>query len=152
MTLNWQALSFDELSNRQLYAMLRLRSEVFVLEQDCVYQDLDDFDQDAVHVLGLDDAGAVACCARLLAPGLKYSGASIGRVVTSPTLRGTGQGRALLAKAVQVCEERYPNTEITLSAQQHLERFYAGFGFTTRSEPYLEDGIPHLKMTRESPR
>lgn len=147
--LRWRTLSFDALTTVQLYSLLRLRSEVFVVEQNCVYQDLDDYDQAASHTMAEDAAtGQVLCVARILAPGLKYPEASIGRVVTSPLLRRTGQGRELVAQAVEACTLRYPRYGITISAQQHLEDFYAAFDFVTMSEPYLEDNIPHIRMTR----
>ncbi len=148
MTLHWQTLSFHSLSNLQLYSMLRLRSEVFVVEQNCIYQDLDNYDQDAHHVIATNPEHEVVCCARIIAPGIKYKGASIGRIVTSPSLRATGQGKNLLAQAVSACESLHGACDISISAQQHLERFYNDFGFVTQSDPYLEDDIPHVCMTR----
>jgi len=148
MTLTWHTKSFDTLNNSELYSMLRLRSEVFVVEQDCVYLDLDNYDQNAHHLIALNSENEVLCCARIVAPGVKYAGASIGRIVTSPTLRGTGRGKALVREAIDACCTLYPEAAITISAQQHLEAFYAAFDFETTSSPYLEDGIPHIQMTR----
>ncbi len=148
MTLTWHTKSFDTLSNSELYSMLRLRSEVFVVEQDCVYLDLDNYDQNAHHLIALNAENKVLCCARIVAPGVKYAGASIGRIVTSPSLRGTGRGKALVREAIDACCILYPEAAITISAQQHLEAFYAAFDFETTSPPYLEDGIPHIQMTR----
>lgn len=149
-TLTWHTKSFGSLSNSELYSMLRLRSEVFVVEQDCVYLDLDNYDQKAHHLIALDAESEVLCCARIVAPGIKYAGASIGRIVTSPSLRGSGKGKALVREAINACCTLYPDAEITISAQQHLEAFYAAFEFKTASPPYLEDGIPHIQMTRDA--
>ena len=148
MTLNWHTKTFDTLSNAELYSMLRLRSEVFVFEQDCVYLDLDNYDQGAHHVIAANEEQEVVCCARILAPGVKYDGASIGRIVTSPSLRGSGQGKALVKFAINSCITLFPDREITISAQKHLDAFYSAFGFATTSSPYQEDGIPHVQMTR----
>lgn len=149
-TLIWRTLAFDALSNSQLYALLQLRSDVFVVEQDCVYQDLDGHDNHAHHVIAQAEGApdSILACARLIAPGIKYPEASIGRIVTARTLRGTGQGRVLVAKAIEACVQLFPGNDITISAQQHLEKFYAEFEFETRSAPYLEDDIPHIEMTR----
>ena len=148
ITLTWHTKTFDTLSNSELYSMLRLRSEVFVVEQDCVYLDLDNYYQNAHHLIALDAENEVLCCARIVAPGVKYAGASIGRIVTSPSLRGTGRGKALVREAIDACCKLYPKAAITISAQQHLEAFYAAFDFETTSSPYLEDDIPHIQMTR----
>lgn len=147
-SVDWQWFNFQELGVTRLYQLLQLRSEVFVVEQDCVYQDLDNRDQDALHLLGiLDDE--VHACVRLLPPGLAYEGyVAIGRVVTSQKLRGSGQGRPLMQQAIAKASEVYPNTPIKLSGQQHLERYYNSLGFQAVGEPYLEDGIPHLAMIR----
>ena len=146
-SLRWTCQTFPQLSADELYAILRLRAEVFVVEQDCVYQDVDNNDQQALHLLGRH-AAELACYARLLSPGLKYTGASIGRVVTAPAARGTGLGRELMVQALGQCEQRWPDAEVTISAQHHLAKFYASLGFETVSEPYMEDGIPHIAMTR----
>lgn len=139
--------AFGELSNIDLYGLLKLRAEVFVVEQDCVYLDLDDNDQQAWHVFGqLQDGGEIIACARLLAPGVKYDSASIGRIVTAKSVRREGFGQLLVAEAIAACRALWPGQAITISAQQYLEKFYQGFGFTTESEPYLEDDIPHIRM------
>ena len=147
--ITWACRSFDELSNSELYGILQLRAEVFVVEQDCVYQDVDGFDQVALHVMGQRDRGEgpeLVCYTRLLAPGVKYEGASIGRVVTHMSVRGGGIGKALMVKSIAYCRDRWPGVPVTISAQQHLERFYSELGFRTESEPYDEDGIPHIRM------
>ena len=156
MPLTWTLYTLDTMSPTLLYAMLRLRSEVFVVEQNCVYQDADGYDLKAHHLVGTAETRAgigtetahVAACARIIAPRVKYPEASLGRIVTSAGVRGTGEGRQLLREAIVACEALYPTAGITLSAQQHLERFYAGFGFVTRSAPYLEDDIPHVEMSK----
>ena len=152
MTLTWHTKPFDALSNSELYSMLRLRSKVFVVEQDCVYLDLDNIDQKAHHVIAINAEREVVCCARIVAPGVKYDGASIGRIVTSPSLRGSGQGKELVRAAIDACSALFSGKAITISAQQHLERFYEAFGFETTSTPYQEDGIPHIQMTRAAKR
>lgn len=143
--ISWSCCKFSELENHRLYQILRLRSEVFVVEQDCAYQDMDDCDQSALHVSGQLDEKLV-CYARLLPPGLKYDGSSIGRVITSLEVRGEGYGKQLITKCIGYCRQRWAGESITISAQHHLENFYSGFGFGTASEPYLEDGIPHIRM------
>ena len=147
LDIKWTCLPFAQLTPANLYAILRLRTEVFVIEQDCLYQDMDGFDQQALHLCGMIGE-RLACYARLFAPGVKYPGASIGRVVTAPDSRAAGIGRALMQQAMEQCQQRWPAAAITLSAQHHLEKFYHSFGFATVSEPYMEDGIPHIEMTR----
>ena len=146
--LLFTCLDFEQLSNTELYGLLRLRSAVFVVEQDCVFQDMDDLDAQALHLLGKVDKRIVAY-ARLLPRPLKYDGVSIGRVVTDETVRRFGYGRQLMAEAVMRCRQQWPDQPIIISAQQYLEKFYQGYGFRTVSEPYLEDGIKHLEMRLE---
>ncbi len=143
-TFSWK--TFAELSNTELYALLRLRSAVFVLEQNCAFLDLDDHDENALHLLMRDADGALIGYSRLLPPGEKYPEPSIGRVVVDGRVRSTGAGRRLMAESVRGAHARYPQLPNLIWAQAHLERFYASFGFVTESEPELEDGIPHLRM------
>ena len=143
--IQWQCLGFEQLSVTQLYALLRLRSEVFVMEQDCPYQDLDNNDQAALHLMGTLD-GELVSYARLLPPGVKYPQASIGRVITSQKVRGSGVGMLLMLQAIANCRETYADGGITISAQHHLEKFYASLGFEQVSKPYMEDNIPHIEM------
>lgn len=151
---NWCCKAWHEMGREELYALLRLRSEVFVVEQDCVYQDLDDKDQAGVH-LWLERTespahagGRILACTRLLPPGVSYEGeVSIGRVVTAPDIRRDGWGRKLMARSLDELRARWPGWGVHISAQQYLERFYADFGFETSGDPYLEDGIPHIGMT-----
>ena len=146
MTETYIWKTFDTLSNTELYALLKLRSEVFVVEQNCVFLDLDDHDQNALHLLMHDAAGALVGYTRLLPPGEKYAEPSIGRVVVSPTVRATGAGRRLMAESVRGARQHYPGLPKLIWAQHHLERFYSSFGFVTESEPELEDGILHVFM------
>jgi ElaA protein len=146
--MRWTTLPFAELSPFQLYDLLALRSAVFVVEQNCVFQDPDGLDSQAWHLLGHDEDGALAAYARLLPPGVKAPEAVIGRVITSAAARGSGQGRQLMSQAVAGCERLWPSQPITLHAQARLEGFYASFGFVTVSAPYIEDGIPHIEMRK----
>ena len=150
MTIRWECKPFDALSLTELYTALALRQRVFVVEQACPYLDSDGADLTAHHLLGFVDDALIAS-ARLLGPGTKYPNPSIGRVVTAPETRGQGHGKALMAKAVEEIERLYPGHPITIGAQAYLEEFYRGFGFHRDGGDYLEDGIPHLEMTRPSP-
>lgn len=146
--MHWTCVSFDELTVGQLYDLLQLRSEVFVVEQNCVFLDIDGLDRQTLHLLGTGEDGALRAYTRLIPPGVKAADALIGRVVTSPAARGGGTGRALMAESVARCGQLWPGHAITLHAQAHLERFYAGFGFAPVGEPYMEDGIPHIEMRK----
>ena len=148
MTLHWTTKPFDTLTLGELYALLQLRSEVFVVEQTCAFQDLDGQDQAAHHLLGYTAAGELAAYARLFGPGLSYAQASIGRVVTSPRHRRGGLGRELLTQAIAECAALYGAQPIKIGAQCYLQAFYESFGFVQQGEPYLEDGIPHMYMLR----
>lgn len=151
--MRWACLAFEELSVQQLYAVLALRSEVFVVEQNCVFLDIDGLDPQTWHLLGTGDDGALKAYARLLPPGMKSpTDAVIGRVVTSPAARSGGVGRGLMAQALLHCERLWPGHAITLHAQAHLERFYGSFGFSPVGEQYMEDGILHQEMRKETPR
>jgi ElaA protein len=147
----WQCSAFDELSNQALYAVLKARQRVFVVEQNCPFLDADDVDQHCLHLLGwkVQAAGnALAAYARLVPPGLKYQEPSIGRVITSPEFRRLGLGKELMRRAVGAMNDLYPGLSIRIGAQQYLEKFYSQFGFATVSPPYVEDGIPHVEMVR----
>jgi ElaA protein len=145
--MTWQERAFAELTVYELYAMLQLRSAVFVVEQACAFQDLDDKDQQARHLLGRAD-GPLLACARLFGPGEYYAEASIGRVVASPACRGTGVGKELMREAIAAVERRWGKGPIRIGAQAYLERFYGSFGFVRDGDNYIEDGIPHLYMVR----
>ena len=136
---------YRELSTDELYELLKLRAAVFVVEQNCPYQDCDDKDKSAVHLLGFEDDVLVGY-ARLLPEGVSYENyCSIGRVVTSPEARNKSYGKLLMKEAIRFCETHFP-FPIKISAQAYLEKFYQDLGFTTVSEPYLEDEIPHIGM------
>ncbi len=139
---------FSALTALELYNILQLRSAVFVVEQNCIYQDVDGFDLAAHHVYALV-AGQVVAYARLIAPGTKYPEASLGRVVSHGSVRGTGLGKQLMTAALRYCDELWPAAGVTISAQAYLEKFYQELGFDTLSTPYLEDDIPHIKMRRQ---
>ncbi len=148
MNLEWQLKSFDELSNGQLYDLLKLRSEVFVVEQNCVFLDMDDKDQESHHLLGYHH-GKLIAYTRLLPAGLSYDVPSIGRVVTSPAARRCGAGKVLMTESIRCCGILFGETPIRIGAQLYLKNFYESFGFHQVSEVYLEDGIEHIYMLRD---
>jgi ElaA protein len=143
--LKWQWCRLGELSAGQLYAVLAARVAIFVVEQNCAYQDLDGLDGDAEHLIAWSGA-EVAGYLRVLAPGTRFADPSIGRIITTKPFRGSGLGRELVAKGIERTRRRYPGRPVRISAQQYLEKFYGEFGFATVSEPYLEDNIPHVEM------
>lgn len=145
MNITWMLKAFDDLSPNELYALLRLRSEVFVVEQDCVFLDMDDKDQYCQHLLGWDGE-KLAAVVRIVPAGKSYEEASIGRVVTAPFARGTGMGRKLMEVAIHELYKLYGKVPIRIGAQQHLSKFYGSLGFEVASEPYDEDGIMHVEM------
>lgn len=146
MNTNWNLKRFYELTTQELYDILHLRSEVFVVEQDCVYQDLDYLDQNSLHLIGYFKDKLVGYV-RILPPKLKYkTAAAIGRVVTSPSVRGKGIGKELMKKAIIETQKLYPEMPIKISAQCYLDQFYKDLGFEVISEVYLEDGIDHQEM------
>jgi len=144
--LEWRLHAFDQLDLRQLYAVLAARIAVFVVEQDCPYQDLDGLDDLALHLVGWGDDGSVVAYARILPPGTRFEQPSIGRVLTSLAGRRSGLGRELMRRAIDVIGERHPGCPIRISAQCYLERFYCELGFAVDSAPYEEDGIAHVEM------
>ncbi|CAL1521636.1 GNAT family N-acetyltransferase [Chitinophaga sp. MM2321] len=146
--MNWEIKSFGELTTQELYAILHLRNEVFVVEQRCLYQDIDYADQQALHVMGRDANGQLLAYTRVFAPGIRFPESSIGRVVTSQLARGTGAGRELMKKSIATVQEHYGKGAIKIGAQQYLQRFYTSLGFEQTSDTYLEDGIPHIEMIR----
>ena len=145
----WHYKRFDELKLDELYNILRLRQNVFVIEQDCIYPDIDEVDKHAFHLFAEHQKSGELCAyLRVLAPGLKFAEASIGRVLIHEAYRGTGLGRELMLKSLSEIERAYPNTAIKISAQVYLEHFYQELGFITTSKPYDEDGIMHIDMVR----
>jgi ElaA protein len=148
--IQWHFASFDELTTRELYDLLQLRSEVFVVEQACAFQDMDGADQSAMHLLGTVDERLVAY-ARCFGAGAKFAEASIGRVITHNTLRGAGAGHVLMRKSIESLERHWGSQAIRIGAQARLENFYNQHGFFDAGVPYIEDGIPHIEMLRPKP-
>ena len=146
--ITWTIKKFNELSLEELYAILELRNEVFIVEQNCVYKDPDGKDQSAWHLLAMEEDKLVAYT-RILPPGAVYTDPAIGRVVTSPSKRGSGIGKELMKRSIEVCEKLFGKISITLSAQVYLKNFYESLGFIALSDEYLDDGIPHIEMTRK---
>lgn len=140
--------SFEELSKLELYKILRLRAEVFIVEQDCVYQDVDDKDQKALHVI-LKKSDEVIGYSRLFWPGDYFKEASIGRVVISKKERHNNYGYQLMKASILAVSEKMKEKKIKISAQTHLKKFYNNLGFLERGKEYLEDGIPHIAMFKE---
>jgi ElaA protein len=138
---------FDELTPHELYSILQLRNEVFVVEQNCVFQDADDKDQASHHLLGYNNKKLVAYT-RLVPPGVIYSEMSIGRVVTSPSVRRFGAGKGLMQQSIAKICSLFGNNVIKIGAQLYLKKFYEGFGFSQVGEGYIEDGIPHIYMLK----
>ncbi len=139
--------TFDELSSQELYEVLRLRSEVFVIEQDCVYQDIDNKDQRALHVLGMED-GVLVAYARCFEPGIYFNEAAIGRILVRENYRRLGYGHEITKAAIKAIKTKYKADKIKISAQTYLIIFYESHGFKTVGDRYLEDGIPHIAMLR----
>jgi ElaA protein len=147
MQIQWLLKKFDELYPHELYAALQLRNEVFVVEQACVFQDADDKDQASWHLLGYYENKLVAYT-RLIPPGVFYQEASIGRVVTSPSMRGSGTGKELMKESIKRCYELFGINTIKIGAQLYLKKFYESFDFHQAGEGYIEDGIPHIHMLK----
>ncbi len=149
MNINWMCKPFAELTVEELYTNLQLRTEVFVVEQNCVFQDMDNKDQQCHHLMGWSDHELVAS-ARILRPGLAYEEPSIGRVVSNPKFRNTGAGRKLMEEAIRITTQLYGNQPIRIGAQLYLKIFYSSLGFEPQGDTYLEDGIPHIEMVRST--
>jgi ElaA protein len=146
--MEFQIKRFNELSAQELYELLQLRAEVFVVEQNCVYQDVDGKDQKALHVLGYFEDN-LAAYTRIFNKGDYFEETSIGRVVTSPKYRAMKFGHDLMQVSIDAVEENFNETAITISAQEYLKKFYESHGFVQTSEMYLEDDIPHIQMKRK---
>lgn len=148
MKYNFSFYDFNQLSTLQLYDYLQLRSEVFVVEQNCVYQDLDNLDKIAFHVLVYQGEKLIAC-ARIIPAGITYNEISIGRVIVAGHERKKNIGIQLMNFCIDKITEQFGPQTIVLSAQAHLQEFYQKLGFEAQGEGYLEDGIPHIKMLRK---
>jgi len=150
--IDWQVKHFTDLSLDELYDALKLRIDIFVVEQTCYYPDLDDLDrhQQTLHLFSYDN-GAISSYLRILAKGQSYNEhISIGRVIIAPKYRGTGLGHKLMEKALGACQQYFPSQSIKISAQEHLENFYNQHGFKRVSDMYLEDDIPHIAMLKST--
>lgn len=144
----WRWCHFDSLGVYELQAIYRARQQVFAIEQQCIYQDVDGADAASFHLAAWGRERTMPLAyARVVQPGVKYVEPSIGRVLTTGAARGMGLGRELVRRAIGHCREIYPDRGIRIAAQSRLERFYAGFGFAVQGERYLEDGIAHTEMS-----
>lgn len=145
----WKIKTFQEFTVPELYNLLKARSEVFVVEQNCVYLDADGYDQQAIHVWAEDEEGEILAYCRVFDKGIKYEETSLGRVITTQKGRGRSLGKQLIQYAVETIENRYHTSEIRISAQDYLLKFYGDFGFEDTGKKYLEDDIPHTEMIRK---
>ncbi len=145
MNIRWHWAHFSELTTAELYKILQLRQQVFVLEQQCLYQDIDDMDNDAWHLSAYREEQLIAYL-RVVAPGRKYKEPSIGRVITKESYRGIGVGKLLLNEGIQRTYKQFPSADIRISAQMYLAKFYSSAGFKSVGNQYLEDDIPHIEM------
>jgi ElaA protein len=148
-SISWSHSTLNELSAIELFEVFKLRQEVFILEQTCLYPDMDDTDLVALHLCGRIDQ-ELALYARVIPPGVTYPYASIGRIVTAPDFRGSGLGRPLVSKAIELIEQKFGHQKIKIGAQSGLQDFYHHWGFVTVSEEYIEDGIAHIDMLRDA--
>jgi ElaA protein len=147
MDLRWQIAGFDELERDELYALMRLRQQVFVVEQRCAYLDLDNLDQASIHMLCWRQNELLAY-QRCLPPGLNFDESALGRIVVAPAGRGLQLGRELVQRGIDYNGQHWPNNDIQIGAQAHLADFYTSLGFVISGDAYIEDGIPHLHMIR----
>lgn len=145
----WKVKSFADLSVPELYAIMKIRQEVFIVEQNCPYLDADDEDEKALHLWAENEGKIVAYC-RIFDCGIRYSDASIGRVLTHPQFRSQKLGRILMRFAINTLEQRFGAKTVRISAQDYLLKFYGDFGFHDTGKKYLEDGIPHTEMIRRT--
>lgn len=146
MKLHWVLEDWKSMPLDRWYRISRLRCAVFVVEQNCPYQDFDEKDFRSHHLWAEDATGEVHAYLRVVAPGVSYNEVSIGRVVTSHTMRGNGLGKELMQRGMAAVSEEYGRVPVRISAQHYLTRFYESFGFISVGEPYLEDDIPHIEM------
>ena len=150
MNITWYHKHFKELNTTELYQILQLRNEVFIVEQHCPFQDLDDKDLKCYHLIGFDtESQKVMAYTRIVPAGISFEEASIGRVVTSALARNEGIGKQLMSKSIELLEEFYGSVSIKIGAQLYLKKFYESFGFQQVEEVYLEDGIEHILMIRK---
>ena len=145
MKIKWVNKKWDKLTTKELYGILRLRSEVFVVEQDCVYQDIDNKDKKAIHLLGYLKKELVAY-SRIFDEGDYFKETSFGRAIIKKEERGSGYGDELVKESLKTIKNEYGNKKIKISAQAHLKNFYSKHAFKTKGNEYLEDGISHVSM------
>ena len=143
--MSWTTAHFGDFTSRELYAVMRLRQEVFVVEQNCVYPDLDGLDLDGMHILYRED-GELLAYLRCLKPGVSYPQSSLGRIVVAPSGRGRDLGRELVKRGINYNLQTWPDSDIRIGAQAYLEKFYRSLGFVADGQPYMEDGIEHIHM------
>lgn len=150
--MKWQIKRFKELDTTELYQLLKLRVDVFVVEQNCPYHEIDnkDIHDQTRHLLGKDDDGNIVSYLRMLPPGLSYEQAGFGRVVVAMNERDKGVSREMIAIALEEMDSIWPGIDIKIGAQVYLKAFYESFGFVPVSNSYLEDGIPHIDMIRNA--
>lgn len=144
--INWKVKAYKDLSLDELHDLVSLRIEVFVVEQDCPYQDLDGKDKTAHHLFGENESGEIVATSRILGPGISYDEVSIGRVVVAQKVRGRGVAHEMMDKSKEFVLAEYGNVPIRISAQTYLEKYYSSHGFEFTGKEYLEDGIPHMEM------
>jgi ElaA protein len=148
MDYNFSYKHFSELSTTELYKILKLRQDVFIVEQNCIYADLDDVDLNCFHLMMIKNSELIGY-SRIIAPGIKYTSSSIGRVIIKPEFRGNKLAYSLMKESINCCNIDWKNFGISISAQFHLMNFYFSLGFIQHGEVYDEDGIPHIKMVLE---
>ncbi len=147
--ITWSFLTFSNLSAGELHDILQARADVFVVEQNCAFREIDGYDRAAHHLTGRDTAASgapIAAYLRLIPPGVKGETAWLGRLITAKAYRGSGLGREAMRRGLALCRDLYPSAGLNLQAQLYLERFYTSLGFVRISDTYDEDGIPHLDM------
>ena len=144
--INWEVKHYKDLSLDELHDLLALRIEIFVVEQDCPYQEIDGKDKVAFHLIGRDEYGEIVATSRLLGPGISYDEVSIGRVVVSKKVRGKGVAHEMMDKSKEFVFTEFGKVPIRISAQEYLEKYYSSHGFEFTGKKYLEDGIPHMEM------
>ena len=143
--VSWKHRKWDDLEKNDLHEILMLRSKVFVVEQNCVYQDIDNKDPEAIHLYGKLN-NKIISYSRIFNEGVFYKEISFGRALVSKSKRGKGIGDLLVKKSLEIIKENWPNKKVKISAQAHLKSFYKKHGFVEKGEEYLEDGIPHISM------
>lgn len=150
--IQWNITTFQKLESDQLYDLLKLRVEVFVVEQQCAYPELDEYDRhpETRHISGHNEGGELIAYVRILPPGLRYSEVNLGRFVVKADFRQQGIGHQLLQTALQEISTCWSQTPVRISAQTYLQTFYAQYGFVRISDGYLEDGIPHVEMVKKA--